>query len=676
RAALGIVEEVEEEEEEEEEEQRKSLVLVEETEKALAKLLFHGTQLVTDVRVESDLRESQRREQEAQERRSRLERLEREAKRSTERFGEISSGWALAKDTKIPQELRELLREQREQCERLLQDKNRLIRDLQEELRLKDEQYEQALKEQSDEIHLLLERMEEQTRNMLKTYRQKLRQIEEAFEQERREMLENSRKKWNETIQAHNEQQLEFLRGRMERAEEFERHLSELQEQDVANYDRMRLQLEQDVQYLERKLEQMKGIYHLNKVKLEYNLEVLRQQDLENSTLRSLQKRRISRLQSLLSLLNSRLAKQEKKFREEKQSLECDRERIEGQHKEMERRMRWDGMGWGGVEWEFHCPREEAKGLMRKALEADRIIHVQQLGMPWEEPCHWFLDNVGPLGERPEKRTAIQAAREALEGLGSGKEGKGAPGKPGRGSRPLANVSKETIRRILELLTEESGFLVEKKLLKPLQELGEPQDTFRKVQSLFEALRIEDEDDLFQLVDSFLKHKSREAAESQLGDPGGNEVEKSVSSFSPQSQGSAGGEVPAPAEDGGSASQKDELQPSRSSRGSGRSAHIHLDDVLKILKEFLKNFDRLRDAAAAAAREALDVWDSSRDAEYWEALSHVIPEPRLKLWDALDAALLEYHRVLSRRAELLSQAAVLQQQNWELGMLLEEYLSA
>ncbi|XP_027489303.1 dynein regulatory complex protein 1, partial [Corapipo altera] len=86
------------------------------------------------------------------------------------------------------------------------------------------------------------------------------------------------------------------------------------------------------------------------------------------------------------------------------------------------------------------------------------------------------------------------------------------------------------------------------------------------------------------------------------------------------------------------------------------------------------HFPPPRDAEAAAAREALDIRDSSGDAEYWEALAHVIPEPRLKLWDALDAALLEYHRVLSRRSELLSQATLLQQQNSELGMLLEEYL--
>lgn len=59
---------------------------------------------------------------------------------------------------------------------------------------------------------------------------------------------------------------------------------------------------------------------------------------------------------------------------------------------------------------------EEAKGLIREALDADRIIHIQQLGMPWEEPHFWFMDNVGPLGGRQEKKDAMQVAAQLLEG--------------------------------------------------------------------------------------------------------------------------------------------------------------------------------------------------------------------------------------------------------------------
>ncbi|NXC01294.1 DRC1 protein, partial [Orthonyx spaldingii] len=123
-----------------------------------------------------------------------------------------------------------------------------------------------------------------------------------------------------------------------------------------------------------------------------------------------------------------------------------------------------------------------------------------------------------------------------------------------------------------------------------------------------------------------------------------------------------GGEDPTdPAGAGGngrSHSRRDELQAPGS---SVPAVSLQADDVLKILREFLRDFGKLRDEGPS--KEFLDVRDNSKDGEYWEALTRVIPERTLKLWDALGAALLEYHKVLSRRAELFSEAAALQQQN-------------
>ncbi|NXD04139.1 DRC1 protein, partial [Certhia familiaris] len=62
-------------------------------------------------------------------------------------------------------------------------------------------------------------------------------------------------------------------------------------------------------------------------------------------------------------------------------------------------------------------------------------------------------------------------------------------------------------------------------------------------------------------------------------------------------------------------------------------------------------------------KEIQDIRDYSKDGEYWEALTRVIPERTLKLWDALGAALSEYHKVLTRRSELFSEAIALQRQN-------------
>ncbi|XP_075563870.1 dynein regulatory complex protein 1 [Pelecanus crispus] len=674
REALG--EDAEPKVAEEEEEQRRSHQQIEESRQKLAKLLFDGTQMVTNIQVAADLRVTQRRAEEAELKLQRVEKLENEAKSSACKFEEITSKWALGKEMTIPQELWQLLNQQQQQCALLLEEKNRFIGDLQQELKNKDEQYVQAIKKHSDDIHLLLERMEEQTRVMLKTYRHKLLQIEKAFELERRELLDNNRKKWDEAIQAHNTRELEYLHARMRKVEEFEKQLSQLRLEDEEEYNSMKIQLESDVQNLEMQLQQMKAVYQLNQEKLQYNLQVLKKQDKENTIIRSQQKRKLNRLHTLLNNLRRKLAKQEQQFREENQSLAADCERITGQCKEVQRRMRHfavsDAEKFTKV-WLMN--EEEAKGLMRKALDADRIIHTQQLGLPWEEPRYWFLNNVGPLGHYKVKRMATKLAAEVLtESSSGGQEEEGREKKEEVGSgggkentvkvedrvTPLRNISKTTAKRILELVSDESDFLIESKLLRPLHALGRHKCTLMKLDSIFAALKIDSEDDLYQLVDFFLKYKAQEMAVSQ-------------------SQSSPGGEdVTDPAEDredGGSGAQRDELKSPRSLLASLPSAYIHADDVLKILKAFVRDFDKLREKDGSA-KEVLPLRDSSEDGEYWEALARVIPVPTLKLWDALAVALEEYYEVLKRRASLLAEAAVLRQQNSELRLLLEEYVSS
>ncbi|NXW98861.1 DRC1 protein, partial [Larus smithsonianus] len=665
---------------EEEEEQRRSHKQMEESRQRLAKLLFDGTQMVTNIQVAADFRETQRRAEEAELKLQRAEKLDQEATSSTYKFVEITSKWALAEEMKIPQELWQLLNQQQQQCALLLEEKNKLISDLQQELKNKDEQYVQAIKKQSDDIHLLLERMEEQIRLVLKTYRHKLLQIEKAFELERQELLDNNRKKWEEGIQAHNTQEMEYLRGRMRKVEEFEKQLNQLRVQDEEEYNSMKIRLENDVENLERQLQQFKAIYQLNQEKLDYSLQVLKKQDEENTIMRSQQRRKLNRLHSLLNNLRTKLANQEKQFREENQSLAADCERITGQCKEVQRSMRHFAVSDAEKFTEvWLMNEEEAKGLMRKALDADRIIHAQQLGLPWEEPRYWFLNNVGPLKRYKAKRTATKLAAEVLT-AGSREGGKEKTVKVEDRVTQLRNISKKTAKRILELLSDESGFLIENKLLKPLNALGRQERTIMKLDSIFAALGIDSEDDLYQLVDFFQKYKAQEVAVSQVALREEEVVEDCPACWPClQSQGSPGGEdvtdLPEDREDGGSGAQRDELKSPGTSLGSLPSVYIHADDVLKILKAFMRDFDKPREKDGSA-KEVLQVRDSSEDGEYWEALAHVIPEPTLKLWDALAVALEEYYEVLTRRASLLAEAALLHQQNSELYLLLEEYISA
>ncbi|NXE54346.1 DRC1 protein, partial [Casuarius casuarius] len=661
REALGEDAEAKTDEEEEEKEQRGSHKQIEESRQRLAKLLFDGTQLVTNIQVAVDLRETQRRAEEAELKLQREERLENEAKTNACNFEAITSKWAVAKEKTIPQELWELLNQQQQQCTLLLEEKNKLIGELQQELKSKDEQYVHALKKQSDDIHLLLERMEEQIRNMLKNYRHELLQIEKAFELERQELLDDNKKKWEEAIQAHNAQELEDLAAHMKKVEEFEKQLNQLQVQGVEEYNSMKSQLENKVQTLEKQLQQVKAVYQLNQEKLEYNLQVLKKQDEENTIIKSQQKRKLNRLHDVLNNLRRKLAKQEKQLREENQSLAADYERIVGQCKELQRTMRHFAVSDAEKFVEvWLMNEEEAKGLIRRAFDADRIIHTQQLGLPWEEPRYWFLNNVGPLRHYKAKRTATKLAAEVLTGKGkdemaSGEGGRENPEKSEDRVRPLQNISKKTVKRILELVSDESGFLIESKLLRLLQPLGKHERALMKLDSIFAALEIDSEDDLYQLVDFFLKYKAQEVAL-----PGGRSAvgrrkqgRAECPSYWPSFQSQAaphGQEGPASEDpaalavdtaDDGSSSQRTEVTSSRSSLDSLLSVYVHADDILKILKAFVRDFDKLR-GKDDSAKDLLQGWDSSKDGEYWNALAHAIPESKLKLWDALMVALEKY----------------------------------
>lgn len=61
---------------------------------------------------------------------------------------------------------------------------------------------------------------------------------------------------------------------------------------------------------------------------------------------------------------------------------------------------------------------EEAKDLISKAFKVARIIHTHHLGLPWTTPDYWFLQNVGPISQQPQK-SATQILEEVMQQTGA-----------------------------------------------------------------------------------------------------------------------------------------------------------------------------------------------------------------------------------------------------------------
>ncbi|XP_067240141.1 dynein regulatory complex protein 1 [Chanodichthys erythropterus] len=619
------------------EETRTSQKEVEQSERHMAKLQSDGLELVTNVQVAADARESDRRTEQEEACRLRREKLENEAKSSQEKFEEITRKWTDAKMKQTPLDLRDALNSQQQLCEQIIADKNKLISELQQELKASDDRYVKDLKRQANDIDLLAERMEEQVSSLKKSYRENLQLIENSFDEERRTLLTKYRKKWENQMKERSEKELRNMMKGLSLLEEYEDLLQKLRVQTAEEYNMDKIRLDTEVQNLRKKVQELKFNCYLNEDKLHYKYELLKKREEENTILKSLLKRKIIRMQDALNNLKSKCAKQEKQSKAENQSLSNDYARIKQQYKDMQKKERhFAALDAEHFEKLWLICEDEVKALAHRALETDRIIHEQQLGLAWVSPPVPFMERSGLIKQQT-VRMATQAAADTLqeetrEHLVEGSEGLENTG---------GGVNRRTVKRILELLCDEMGFLVESKLLKLLSHLEKNEQSLIKLDAIFSAIGIESEVDAYKMAEFFMNYRQN----------GGEQREQMEEEETTSEQGSS---VEEP------------------------SDLIHHNDLLVALKDFTAQYCRPYDVQASQKSSVLglEMRDDSEDEAYWESIANVMPESKLKLWSALDTALNKYHTALTERAELLVETQNVQQQNTELRQLLRLYTSS
>ncbi|XP_043918788.1 dynein regulatory complex protein 1 isoform X2 [Protopterus annectens] len=548
------------------------------------------------------------------------------------------------------------------------------------ELRSKDDQYVKELKKEAEDIDLLIERMEEQIKSLTKCYSTELHQIERAFELERRELLADNQQKWEQMMQERRDKELEYLTTRMRKVEEYEQLLKQLRVQDAEEYNMIKIKLETEVQILEQQLQQMKATYQLNQEKLEYNFQVLKKRDEENTITKSQQKRKITRLQDILNKLKIKFDKQVKQYQEDNQALTDDYKRITEQYKELQKKMRHFAVVDTRKFYEIWIMNEEEiKQLAQKAFEVDRLIHEQQLGLPWIMPEFWFMENMGPvIPQYKKKKSAVQLAEEVMFSAASqvvvedskthsyqtsaSQQIKGKMDSEDSGHRSdSSTVSRPTLKMLLELLCDESGFLIESKLLKLLLPLERDEQSLLKLDAVFQALGIENEDDVYKLAEFLIRYKEQQQSDDQDRD---EEKEALLQEEVYPGQ--------------------EELSSDAHMEGKRKpllfrpyaSNLIHPDDVLKAVRAFVTEHQKQRERTHQTKLVNLDERDDTEDAAYWEAIANVIPSSKVKVWEALLSAMEKHHHILTERSTLITETDSLKQQNTELRMLLHQYINS
>lgn len=398
----------------------------------------------------------------------------------------------------------------------MIDEKDKLINDLQQDLKAKDDQYVKHLRKQAEDVDLILERMEEQAKTLMKAYREEMNVIETSFSTERRNLLETQQAEWDSATSKRSAKECEFLEAREKRIEENEAQIQHLRVRNSEDFNQVKKKLELDIQILQQQIQQMKSTFQLNAEKLEYNFQVLKKRDEENTVTISQQKRRLTRQQDTLNNLRTKVSKQEKACQAELDTvMEAHRKNIE-QYREQQKKMKLSQLTDRKRFYDIWCMNEETvRVLNRDVTNADKIIYEQQLGLKWEPQ---------PDIETPIKKDSMKVDKETNGAtlLASQimiiSESNADPALEiyitppsagdGDGQSTVIHYPPAVIKPVLELLCAESGFLIESKLASLLAPLEKEEQMLMRLDSVFNAIGVETEEDLHHLVSYFIEKKA------------------------------------------------------------------------------------------------------------------------------------------------------------------------
>ena len=141
------------------------------------------------------------------------------------------------------------------------------------------------------------------------------------------------------------------------------------------------------MQILEKCMEDMKAVYRLNEEKLEFNHKVLKEREKVNSNTIAGLKNKDRRSRDILRTVKEKFDTQSKEYQKQNVKLTEDYKKFTKQFKELQNKFkRFEKSDENRFNEIWTMNEHEVRALIQKIIQADRVIHVQQLGIAWTPP--------------------------------------------------------------------------------------------------------------------------------------------------------------------------------------------------------------------------------------------------------------------------------------------------
>ena len=602
------------------------------------------------------------------------ERRDSKAEASAARDAEVEQSWSrIFADATVPTELRDALEAQRKACDEVIAAKDAMADEIREELKLRDEGYVKALKRQAEDVDALVATMRARFGELKAASLDELEATEAQFLERREALLESNAAELDALLKQRAEAEAAFVEATAERSEAYAEELEKHRADDAEEYNILKIRLETDVQNLEQHLGAMRATYQLNTEKLEYNYRVLVERDHENQTTMQQQRKKIAKQRERLMHLKQRHAEAERKSRAENVKLLEEHRRTTEAFKDLQTKHRHFKRQDAKKFQEVWAMNEEAvMSRVKRALDADRVLHEQQLGWRWHAPNPdvFMPPEELALDAARKKKAAVReaAARARAEAIEAGEDpgpepeasaasGAGAEGDENPFAKRLADPS---YRLFLEAIADEVDFLVDAAAMrtlvaaeaeaKALEEAGEAEEAAvtrarlgAESRTVLKSLGVEDAPAFDGLAAALVAEGADAAAEAA--------AKRDVADVMVE---------------------RDEIIPrlvafAESERSAGGATALA---QLKAAGEGEK--DGEKDGSPPAPRKTKE----ELEAEYWSRMANAVGPKTTRVWSALERGLERYREVLARRRDALDETRRLGEQNAELRALLNQYLSS
>ncbi|XP_039287142.1 dynein regulatory complex protein 1 [Nilaparvata lugens] len=242
-------------------------------------IIDEGVEAVTNIKIAGNAHEVQKREEDRLAREERIKYLEKEAEIADEKYQEINKKWEEIAKFNDPLDLFEETERQKDKCRQLLDKKDVVIKRLQEELKMAELRFIKDQEKQSADMNLLVFRINEQIKIMRKVVKNQIALIEDGIETERLEAIQTFNKKWEGLNRQREKEQVNNLNSKLNSLEEHNQEMKRIMLVHQEKFRDSKINLEENIQLLQREVESVKAVCLLNREKVDYNYQVLKKRD-------------------------------------------------------------------------------------------------------------------------------------------------------------------------------------------------------------------------------------------------------------------------------------------------------------------------------------------------------------------------------------------------------------